>query len=61
MAADTPWDIRIVNVTDLTTVTYVPVWENCTWSDLLDDYGSGSITFDFDEDLQSLVVVGKKE
>ena len=50
MAADTPWDIRIVNVTDLTTVAYVPVWENCTWSDLLDDYGSGSITFDFDED-----------
>ncbi|MBO92366.1 MAG: hypothetical protein CMM27_10670 [Rhodospirillaceae bacterium] len=50
MAVDTPWDIRIVNITDLTTVAYVPVWEQCSWSDLVDNFGSGSITFDFDED-----------
>ena len=49
-APQTPWDARIVNVTDLSTVAFLPVWEECTFSDLIDDFGSGKITFDFDED-----------
>ena len=47
-APQTPWDARIVNVTDLSTVAFLPVWEECTFSDLIDDFGCGKITFDFD-------------
>ena len=46
MPTPTAWDVRIVNVSDLTTVAYVPEWDGCEFADSINDFGHGSLSFD---------------
>lgn len=48
MLTPTPWDVRIVNATDLSVVAYCPEWESAEFADSILEQGHGSLTFDYD-------------
>ena len=47
-APTTTWDVRIVNVSDLSVVAYIPQFESCEFADSINDFGHGAVTFDRD-------------
>ncbi len=51
MAAETPWDVRVVNLASdsLTVVSHVPNWHSLQFGDMLNSPGHGSLEVDFDE------------
>lgn len=51
MAAETPWDVRVVNLASdsLTVVSHVPNWNSLQFGDMLNSPGHGSLEVDFDE------------
>lgn len=50
MLTPTPWDVRIVDASDLSVVAYVPQWEAVEFADSILEQGHGSLTFDYDSD-----------
>ena len=49
MAVSTPWDIRIVNATNLAVITHIPRWEMCEFGDTLNTPGHGRVEVDYDD------------
>jgi hypothetical protein len=50
MAVPTTWDVRIVNLASdaLSVVAYIPQWDSCEFSDTVNDFGHGSVSFNRD-------------